>query len=249
MSRKLSLPPSGKVLPILLPLCLTAAHCLSPIAPPPGSLPGTINWGLVFSGLTQCPSPNMVLSMLTGNDLSTPSPFNVVKAENSLVLAYYTVDLCCINKITDWHPTPPPPAQASREDMGRCPLGLGHWAAPLAPRIRVAAKGRDRPGGQLRSHLLRGRPRPPQCLFTKPALRARETPLLFQAFGSLCQPGRRGRRGPGTADPYYVRRLSPLPLPHLHSRPHSNPPARPGVQGPPPPTSCAIPPATRIRAR
>lgn len=91
--------------------------------------------------------------------------------------------------------------------MRRCPLGVRHWAAPLAPRIRVAAEREGPPGRQLRSHLLRRRRRPPQCLFTNPALRARETRLPFQARAAAASPGggapgtgRDGERGPTGAE-------------------------------------------------
>lgn len=91
-----------------------------------------------------------------------------------------------------------------REEVGLIPWASGTGRRHRLPQPqpqphRIAAeRGRDRLGGQLRSHLLRGRQRPPQCLFTIGDLRAGETRFPFQARGSRCQPGRRGRRGPGT---------------------------------------------------
>ena len=134
------------------------------------------------------------------------------------------------------------------------PRAPGGAAGPLAwagGRVGVAARRRDRPGGQLRSHLLRGRRRPPQCLFTNPALRARETRLLFQARGSRCQPRRRGRRGrglgPGDRPVGRGQRVAcPLPLPHLRFCPRSNSRARArGPIPPPPATSRDTPSRTR----
>lgn len=63
------------------------------------------------------------------------------------------------------HAASPGPGQARRRRRG----------------ARASAPGEAPPGGQLPSHLLRGRRRRPlPALFTNRALRATETPLLFQ---------------------------------------------------------------------
>lgn len=115
--------------------------------------------------------------------------------------------------------------------MGRCPLGLGHWEAPPAPRGRVAAEREGPPGRQLRSHLLRGRRRPPQCLFTNQTVRERNTAPLPGAPRPL--PAREeGRAGDADGDPRAARsqRVSgPPALAHLHPCAHP----KPAREGPP----------------
>lgn len=108
-------------------------------------------------------------------------------------------------------------------------MGLGHWEAPSAPRVRVAAEREGPPGGQLRSHLLRRRRRPPQCLFTNQTARERETALGFQARRGRCQPGRRGARDRGgrrVPDPRGGRGQhvsGPSARPHPHACAHPKP--------------------------
>lgn len=104
-------------------------------------------------------------------------------------------------------PSPAP----KEEEMGQVRAGLRHWAAPPAPASALQRRGRDLPGGQLWSHLLRRPMAPAQCLFTNWALRARETRLGFQARRGRCQPGRRGCLGPRTRRAPRTRQDGPLP--------------------------------------
>ena len=121
---------------------------------------------------------------------------------------------------------------------------LEPWAAAPAGALAGQREGGTvRAGGQLRNHLLCGRRRPPQCLFTTQALRARETRLFFQSRGGRCQPVRRGCRGPGVGDkrqgPVRGGRSQPVRSPFHMSTPAGAPThqQRLEVQAPPPLTS------------
>lgn len=125
--------------------------------------------------------------------------------------------------------------------MGWCPLGLGHWAAPPARRIGVAARGRDRPGGRAAAEPSATRAAAPAPVFVyKPgSARKRNRDLLPGAWrplpareeGSSGARGWRHRQGPVRGG-----RSQPVRSPFHTSTPVGAPthPQRLEVQAPPP---------------